>query len=58
MTPLTSIYQWYNRKSKGATLSHHNILNNGYIAAKTQRITEEDKIVIPSPYTIAGMVGI
>jgi fatty-acyl-CoA synthase len=23
-----SIYQWYNRKSKGATLSHHNILNN------------------------------
>jgi hypothetical protein len=52
MTPLTSIYQWYNRKSKGATLSHHNILNNGYIAAKTQRITEEDKIVIPV-YTIA-----
>jgi fatty-acyl-CoA synthase len=34
---------------KGATLSHHNILNNGYIAAKTQRITEEDKIVIPVP---------
>jgi fatty-acyl-CoA synthase len=33
---------------KGATLSHH-ILNNGYIAAKTQRITEEDKIVIPVP---------
>jgi fatty-acyl-CoA synthase len=54
---LTSIYQWYNRKSKGATLSHHNILNNGYIAAKTQRITEEDKIVIPVPlYHCFGMV--
>jgi fatty-acyl-CoA synthase len=42
---------------KGATLSHHNILNNGYIAAKTQRITEEDKIVIPVPlYHCFGMV--
>jgi fatty-acyl-CoA synthase len=56
MTLLTSIYQWYNWKSKGATLSHHNILNNGYIA-KTQRITEEDKIVIPVPlYHCFGMV--
>jgi fatty-acyl-CoA synthase len=44
-------------QSKRATLSHHNILNNGYIAAKTQRITEEDKIVIPVPlYHCFGMV--
>jgi fatty-acyl-CoA synthase len=42
---------------KGATLSHHNILNNGYIATKTQRITEKDKIVIPVPlYHCFGMV--
>jgi hypothetical protein len=53
MTPLTSNLPVVHGSPKGATLSHHNILNNGYIAAKTQRITEEDKIVIPSPYTIA-----
>lgn len=42
---------------KGATLSHHNILNNGYFATKTQRITEKDKIVIPVPlYHCFGMV--
>jgi fatty-acyl-CoA synthase len=42
---------------KGATLSHHNILNNGYLATKMQRITEKDKIVIPVPlYHCFGMV--
>nr|WP_232226238.1 AMP-binding protein [Flavobacterium sp. ACAM 123] len=42
---------------KGATLSHHSLLNNGYIAVKTQLTTEKDKIVIPVPlYHCFGMV--
>jgi fatty-acyl-CoA synthase len=46
MTPLTSNLPVVQQEVQRATLSHHNILNNGYIAAKTQRITE-DKIVGP-----------
>ena len=34
---------------KGATLSHHNILNNGYFVARLQGITEQDRICIPVP---------
>src|SRR5690606_4167429 len=34
---------------KGATLSHHNILNNGYFVARTMGLTEEDRMVIPVP---------
>src|SRR5271166_3542134 len=42
---------------KGATLSHHNILNNGYFVAELQHITHEDKICIPVPlYHCFGMV--
>ncbi len=42
---------------KGATLSHHNILNNGYFVAHLQNITEHDKICIPVPlYHCFGMV--
>jgi fatty-acyl-CoA synthase len=42
---------------KGATLTHHNILNNGYFTARAQRITEQDKICIPVPlYHCFGMV--
>ncbi len=42
---------------KGATLSHHNILNNGYFVADLQNITHEDKICIPVPlYHCFGMV--
>ena len=42
---------------KGATLSHHNILNNGYFVAHLQNITFEDKICIPVPlYHCFGMV--
>ncbi|HEY0755566.1 MAG TPA: AMP-binding protein [Ktedonobacteraceae bacterium] len=42
---------------KGATLSHHNILNNGYFVARLQNITERDKICIPVPlYHCFGMV--
>ncbi len=42
---------------KGATLTHHNILNNGYFTARAQRITEQDRICIPVPlYHCFGMV--
>ncbi len=42
---------------KGATLSHHNILNNGYFVAKTMNFTEKDRLVIPVPlYHCFGMV--
>ena len=42
---------------KGATLSHHNILNNGYFVARTQRWTEEDRVCVPVPfYHCFGMV--
>jgi len=35
---------------KGATLSHHNILNNGYFAGKRLNYTEEDKVCMPVPF--------
>jgi len=42
---------------KGATLSHHNILNNGYFVAEMCRYTERDKVCIPVPfYHCFGMV--
>ncbi|MFE2653304.1 AMP-binding protein [Streptomyces sp. NPDC059346] len=42
---------------KGATLSHHNILNNGYFVGETIAYTEEDRICIPVPfYHCFGMV--
>jgi fatty-acyl-CoA synthase len=42
---------------KGATLSHHNILNNGYFVARTQSWTEADRVCIPVPfYHCFGMV--
>ncbi|QBD81679.1 AMP-binding protein [Ktedonosporobacter rubrisoli] len=42
---------------KGATLSHHNILNNGYFVARLQGFTHEDKLCIPVPlYHCFGMV--
>lgn len=42
---------------KGATLSHHNILNNGYFVGELLRYTEEDRICIPVPfYHCFGMV--
>ncbi|WP_273427909.1 AMP-binding protein [Marinobacter sp.] len=42
---------------KGATLTHHNILNNGYFVAESQRFTEKDRLVIPVPlYHCFGMV--
>ncbi len=42
---------------KGATLSHHNILNNGYFVARLQNFTAADKLCIPVPlYHCFGMV--
>ncbi len=42
---------------KGATLSHHNILNNGYFVASLQGLNENDRICIPVPlYHCFGMV--
>lgn len=42
---------------KGATLSHHNILNNGYFVARTMNFTNKDRLIIPVPlYHCFGMV--
>ncbi|NMX42045.1 AMP-binding protein [Pseudomonas veronii] len=42
---------------KGATLSHANILNNGYMVGESQGLTEHDRMVIPVPlYHCFGMV--
>jgi len=42
---------------KGATLSHHNILNNGYFVTRTMNFSEEDRLIIPVPlYHCFGMV--
>jgi acyl-CoA synthetase (AMP-forming)/AMP-acid ligase II len=40
-----------------ATLSHYNILNNGYFTARLMRFTDQDRLVIPVPlYHCFGMV--
>ncbi len=42
---------------KGATLSHHNILNNAFFIAEGCRYTERDRVCIPVPfYHCFGMV--
>jgi len=42
---------------KGATLSHHNILNNGYFVGELCGYTEMDRVCIPVPfYHCFGMV--
>ncbi|WP_017933242.1 AMP-binding protein [Nocardioides sp. Iso805N] len=42
---------------KGATLSHRNILNNGYMTTETIRLTGADRLCIPVPfYHCFGMV--
>jgi len=42
---------------KGATLSHHNILNNGYFIGAAMKLTDEDRVCIPVPlYHCFGMV--
>ncbi|MEA2530377.1 MAG: fatty-acyl-CoA synthase [Thermomicrobiales bacterium] len=42
---------------KGATLSHHSILNNGFFIGERMRFTEQDRLCIPVPfYHCFGMV--
>ncbi|WP_428951504.1 AMP-binding protein [Streptomyces sp. cg35] len=42
---------------KGATLSHHNILNNGYWVGETVGYSEQDRVCLPVPfYHCFGMV--
>jgi fatty-acyl-CoA synthase len=42
---------------KGATLSHHNIVNNGYFVAQRMTFSEQDRLCIPVPlYHCFGMV--
>jgi fatty-acyl-CoA synthase len=42
---------------KGATLTHHNILNNGFFIGEAMRLTEHDRLCIPVPlYHCFGMV--
>ncbi len=44
-------------RPKGATLSHHNILNNGFFTGETLLLTERDRVCIPVPfYHCFGMV--
>nr|WP_315026803.1 AMP-binding protein [uncultured Chryseobacterium sp.] len=43
---------------KGVTLSHHNILNNGYLIGIRLKYTEKDRVCIPLPfYHCFAMVG-
>jgi fatty-acyl-CoA synthase len=42
---------------KGATLTHHNILNNGFFVAEGLKLTPSDRLCIPVPlYHCFGMV--
>jgi fatty-acyl-CoA synthase len=42
---------------KGATLTHRNILNNGYFTGEAMKFTEQDRLCIPVPlYHCFGMV--
>ena len=42
---------------KGATLTHHNILNNGFFIGEAMRLTPDDRLCIPVPlYHCFGMV--
>ncbi len=42
---------------KGATLSHHNVLNNGFFVGETLGLSEKDRVCIPVPfYHCFGMV--
>lgn len=42
---------------KGTTLTHHNVLNNGFFIGEAMRLTEQDRLCIPVPlYHCFGMV--
>jgi fatty-acyl-CoA synthase len=42
---------------KGATLSHHNILNNGYFVGELCGYTEADRICVPQAVMLSGPPG-
>jgi len=43
---------------KGVTLSHHNLLNNGFLAARAMDLQSRDRFCIPMPfYHCGGMVS-
>ncbi|WP_449426999.1 AMP-binding protein [Rhodanobacter umsongensis] len=43
--------------AKGATLTHHNIINNGWFIGEAMHLTEQDRLCIPVPfYHCFGMV--
>jgi fatty-acyl-CoA synthase len=45
-------------RPKGATLSHHNILNNAYFIGRTLQYTAQDRVCVPVPfYHCFGMVA-
>ncbi|MRX74095.1 AMP-binding protein [Bacillus lacus] len=35
---------------KGVMLTHHNIVNNGYLVARNMKLSEKDKLCIPVPF--------
>src|SRR4030095_14085926 len=42
---------------KGATLTHRNVLNNGFFVGEAMRLTADDRVCIPVPlYHCFGMV--
>ncbi|MCH2222461.1 MAG: AMP-binding protein, partial [Dechloromonas sp.] len=42
---------------KGATLTHHNVLNNGFFVGEAMRLSPDDRLCIPVPfYHCFGMV--
>ncbi|NNK88122.1 MAG: AMP-binding protein, partial [Flavobacteriaceae bacterium] len=44
-------------RPKGATLSHHNILNNSIFIARRMKFTDKERVIIPVPlYHCFGMV--
>ncbi len=44
-------------RPKGVTLSHHSILNNGYLVGRTLNLAADDRLCIPVPlYHCFGMV--
>src|SRR5829696_382101 len=46
-------------RPKGATLSHHNILNNAYFIGRTCGYTEHDRVCVPVPlfHTFGMVIG-